>query len=113
MAEKPKAVIKEEYIGVCATAMVCVSNGTADCLLCLNCIFPTFGTFIGSLLDENGCNCQTFLLCILQSLLCSVFGIGWIWGIIWSCDVRSWNKDRNEFIIGGGQTNTAPLMDPP
>ena len=109
--EKPQAVIKEPYVGTCAEAMVCVSNGTADCILILNVIAPTLGTTLASCLDENGCNCKTFLLSVLQSLLVSVLGLGWIWAIMWGCEVKKWNKERHEFIEGNGQTNTAPLME--
>ena len=46
---------------------------------------------------------------MLQGMLSGI-AIGWIWGIMWACDVKKWNLERHEFIAGGGQTNTAPLM---
>ena len=86
MAEKPKAVIHEKWVGTCPESMVCVSDGQAKCIMILNIIAPSFGTFIASCLDQNGCNCQTYLLSILQSLLTPII-IGWIWSAKWGCAV--------------------------
>ena len=102
MAEKPKAIVHEKWTGTCAESMVCVSEGQANCILWLNVLGVNFGTFIASCLDENGCNCQTYMLSVLQGLLAGVL-IGWIWAIKWGCDVKEWNKARLAYIAGGGK----------
>merc|ERR1712070_443848 len=102
MAEKPKAIVHEPWTGFCAEAMVCVTDGKAQCILCLNIFFPGFGTEVASCLDENGCNCNTFGLSFLHSLLAPCI-IGWYMAIKWACDVRDWNRARAAYIAGGGQ----------
>ena len=101
MAEKPKAVVHEAWTGTCPASMVCVSENGALCILIANIFGVNLGTLIASCMDENGCNCQTFLLCWLQGALAGII-IGWLWAIKWAMDVKDWNKARLAYIAGGG-----------
>ena len=94
MAEKPKVFIHEKWTGTCPESMVCVDACKGNIILIFNIISPGTGTLIASCLDEQGCNCQTVLLSILQALLVPLCFVGWIWAIKWSCDVKTWNAAR-------------------
>lgn len=68
-------------------------------LLIVNCIFPGidshyinqigFGTMIGGLINNGGCDC-CIVLCGVIQLLTAPFIIGWVWSIIWGC--RMWTS---------------------
>ena len=103
MAEqkKPKAIMHEKWQGTCAESMVCVSENMANCILFFNIISPGSGTALASCLDENGCNCNTYGLAMLQAILVACV-VGWIWAIKWACEVKTYNVARLAFIAGGG-----------
>ena len=61
MSVKPKAPVHEEYVGICATAMPCVSDSHASCMVCAAIFFGPLALWFGACFDENGCNCNTFL----------------------------------------------------
>ena len=90
--EKPRAVEHEAYEGWCAKAMPCLTNGQASCVSVLTIFFAGWGQWIAACLDENGCNCDTFLCGILSNVIPLA---GWIWAIYWGCECKKWNKARN------------------
>ena len=49
----------------------------------VNIILPGFGTMFSSLCDAGGCNCNAFIVGLLQLCTAPIFFIGWIWSIIW------------------------------
>ena len=107
--EKPRAVEHEPFVGFCAKAMPCLTDGQASCVSCLTIFFGGFGQWIAACMDENGCNCDTFLLGILSGLV--PLG-GWIYAIMWGCECKKWNKARNEFIAGGASKRPTEPLNP-
>ena len=91
-----------KYEGTCAEAMVEVSEGQANAILCLNIFFPSFGTLCASCCNKGGCNWKTFGLSLLQGVLTGII-IGWIWGIMWALEVKNWNAKNAGGAAEGGE----------
>ena len=106
--EKPRAPEHKPAEGFCAKAVPALSDGHSTCILVVAIFFGPLGLWFASCMDENGCNCDTFLLGLLMGFLPF---LGWFWAIYWAWTVRAWNIERNAWIAGGGKNTTEPLME--
>ena len=95
----------EEYQGFCGKAMPRVTDGHAQCLLFCAICLPGWQFVFGSCMDKGGCNWTCFFFGWLVGLMNVVPGLGWIYGIYWSCECKKWNEELNR-----AGTNAEPMM---
>ena len=76
--------------------------GTSPCmgliLLILNCALPGVGTIISAFMFEGHCIECTALLCGIIQLVFFEVLFGWVWSIIWGCQIYS--KANNKALFG-------------